>query len=206
MDKKQRAKRGSKSATGPKRMPDRLAGRAGLSLVEFQLGRRGFEFVRMPLDSKSGDIWAETGVGRISIEVKTTVRGQSWFVKSNQTNSEFFVLTNLDEARCYVLTSDEMLVAISNSKEAWPGVYVVFASAIPDDALDGWKRLGGRSMNAIRNENAREPARSFYKSTRIVRHTLVDGTDKIYKYPPISPKNSDDRVAVRASWRKANRC
>lgn len=161
-------------------MPSALAGRAGLALVEFQLGRRGFEFVRTPPNSKSGDLWAETGIGRISIEVKATFKGASWFIKRDQTSSEFFCLTSLSDAACYVLTTAEMAAAISMSAIAWPGVYVVHLASLPIDAVEGWHRLGGDEMKEI----TRETRKAKYVSTRTVRHTLADGSTKVYSYAP----------------------
>lgn len=171
-----------KETKSPKRMPSALAGRAGMSLVEFQLGRRGFEFLRTPPESKSGDLWAETGVGRVSIEVKSTVRGNSWFVKSSQTGSEFYCLTNLDEALCYVVTRREMDIAITQSPLTYPGVYSVHFRSLPADSLEGWFRLGGERKRAIE----KEAKRATYKSTRVVKQKMADGTIKTYVYPATS--------------------
>lgn len=161
-------------------MPTALVGRAGISLVEFQLGRRGFESVPTPFNSKSGDLWAEIETGRISIEVKTAEKGRSWFVKSSQTTSEFFCLVNLEDAMCYVVTRDEMTDVLNKSGQAHPGIYIVREKTLPADAREGWSRMGSRRMSVV----FAEQRRPNYKSTRRVTREMADGSLKTYVYPP----------------------
>lgn len=170
--------RGAKKEA-PKKMPTALVGRAGLSFVEFHLGRRGFEFIRTPSNSSQGDLWAQTGIGRVSIEVKTTVRGNSWFIHEKQTTSEFYCLTNLEEAYCHVLSHREMQAAIACSATAFPGVYMVFDRSLPLDSFEGWHRLGAERMRDVQ----RERRSAGYRSTRTVKHILSDGSTKTYVYP-----------------------
>lgn len=172
------------------KIPSLLTGRTGVALVEFQLGRRGFEFMQTPFHSKSGDLWTEAEVGRISIEVKTTDKGRSWFVKSNQTTSEIFCLVNLEDAMCYVLTRDEMAIAISKSSAAYPGIYCVKEKSLPPDALEGWSRVGSRRMRAVFAER-RRPS---YKSTRRVTRVMADGSSRTYEYPP---SNQNEKTSAQ---------
>jgi hypothetical protein len=114
-----------------------LTGRAGVALVQFQLGRRGFEFVETPLNSDQGDLWANTRMGRLSLEVKTSSSGLKWIIRKRQTNSEIIVLVSLMDAQCYVLTRAE--VAALAAKE----MTTVYFTQLPGDALDGWGKIGG---------------------------------------------------------------
>jgi hypothetical protein len=157
-----------------------LVGRAGLALVEFQLGRRGFDFIQTAGNSKSGDIWAEIETGRVSIEVKTTARGKSWFVKTKQTNSEFFCLVSLQDAAVYVLTRQEMEIAVKASQAAHPGIYIVYLKSLPLDAFEGWSRLGSSRMSDVK----RRRQHVAYTVTRKVTRKMADGTVKTYVYPP----------------------
>lgn len=179
-----------KKKTRISNMPTALVGRAGMSLVEFQLGRRGFESVQTPPNSKSGDLWAEIESGRISIEVKTTEKGRSWYVKNNQTTSEFFCLVNLDDAMCYVVTRAEMTDVLNNSGQAHPGVYIVRERTLPADAREGWSRIGSRRMSLVFAERRRPN----YKATRRVTRQMADGSMKTYVYPPTNQNESPRNV------------
>lgn len=163
----------------PKCAPTALIGRAGLALVEFQLGRRGFENVQTPMNSKSGDIWAEIESGRVSIEVKSTARGGSWFVRPAQTRSEFFCLVRLDDAVCYILSRVEMDAVIKGKKPSYPGIWIVSHKALPQDSFEGWSRFGSIRMRDVYAARRRPT----YKSTRRITHILADGTEKTYIYP-----------------------
>lgn len=159
-----------------------LLGRAGVSLVMFQLLRRGFEAVETPLNSPFGDIWAQTPLGRVSIEVKASSKDPVWALKKGQISSDFFCFVGLWEGVCWVLTRDDVLKIASNYNIRPENGVPITLKYLPDFSQEGWDKLGGDKMNQFL-EMHKENKRLRYTSTRIVRRTLADGTIKEYVYP-----------------------
>ncbi len=122
-----------------------VIGRAGLALVEFQLLRRGHECVRtFEGGSGSGDIWAETGLGRISIEVKTTVRDGVWNLRTKQKIADIYAFVSLSDARTHILTAAEVTGLFQTRTNYSDGSIRVRHYHMPKDALEGWAKLSVR--------------------------------------------------------------
>lgn len=161
-------------------LPSALAARGGVALVEFHLARRGFEFMQTAKDSKSGDIWAETPTGRLSIEVKTSRTGTGWFIKRAQQRSEMYCLVCLDDAQVFVLTATEIEAALLACIDAYQGIAVLKRDAMPTNCLEAWSKIGD-------GKKRRRPDHrviNHYTSTRVVRRKMANGETKIYTYPP----------------------
>lgn len=136
---------------GQRRIEDcSLIGQSGVALVEFQLARRGHQCIRMPPGCPSGDMWAETALGRVSIEVKATERGRSWFVRMNQTVSEVYVFVYLEDAECYILTKDEVASLIAARATPSDGVCKIQQNWFPKHSYEGWSRLGASAAPDFR--------------------------------------------------------
>ena len=158
-----------------------LVGKCGIALVEFQLTRRGCECVRTDQSSASGDLWAETGIGRISIEVKTSAVGQKWIIRENQTRSEVWVFVTIEAAYCYVLTSDEVHQIMPSLSRHKTGPMQIFSSSFPEGSREGWDKLGIR------------------KAPNMSLMSHIVGLPKEPKYIPSDQRSGIDVVALSKS-------
>lgn len=145
-----------------------------MGLVIWNLARRGIECQATTQNSNSGDIWAKLPGGRtVAIEVKGTGKA-GWHIREAQARRvDWFALVSIHDARCWVLTRAEMLDCPHH--ELGPGVWVVSRSHVPTVGADAWDRL------------TKAPApkpKAIYRTQRLVRRTLADGTIKEYRYGP----------------------
>lgn len=150
----------------------------GLALVEFHLARRGAEFARTRSDSDHGDIWADCGGRKIAIEVKTTFESSGWHVKRQQNRADFYCLVHLEEAKCYVLSTEAMQQILANAADIFPGIGLVKRTSLPPDCAEKWNDLGLNRLPGV------WLATRNYRSTRRVTHTLKSGELRTYVYPP----------------------
>lgn len=86
-------------------------------------------------------MWAETGLGRISIEVKATEQSRSWFYRMSQMHSEVYVFVHLNNVECYILTRDEVAAAIVSLPTPLDGIYKLPANLFPAGSREGWDKL-----------------------------------------------------------------
>jgi hypothetical protein len=162
--------------------PSPLIERGGIALVEFHLARRGIESIRTQQHSARGDIWAEAPIGRISIEVKTTAKSNGWFVSRGQHASEIYCLVHLESARVWVVTAGEIDTLLRDAADIHPGkIARIIASSLPRESLEAWEKIGGLRMATVyRAFGPRKSGRAL--AGRTVKHTLSDGTVKVYRY------------------------
>lgn len=131
----------------------KLTAAGGLALVEFQLARRGAEFARTMPGSDHGDLWADCNGHKVAIEIKTTFEASAWHIRRNQSGADFYCLVSLDDARCYVLGTDEMQQILQSAPDIYSGVAIVKRQALPTDAFEGWARMGFGKMAHIPKES-----------------------------------------------------
>lgn len=167
----------------PRRPQSPLVELGGVALVEFHLCRRGMDCVRTQGRSARGDIWADTPIGRISIEVKTTGKSNGWFVKRRQYRAEIYCLVHLESARCWVMTGDEIDALLTTAADIYvDNVARIMATDLPKESLEAWDKIGGLRMVTVYRAFGVRPNKP-YRSDRVVKKTLRDGTVKVYRYP-----------------------
>lgn len=168
-----------------------LVGRGGVAFVEFQLARRGVECLRTLDSSASGDVWAETGIGRISIEVKTTDGGRSWFVRRNQTRSEIFIFVNLSGGYCYILTMNEVSDLMARFADQSAASQKIPERWLRKSDRDAWSKMGLRYADNLpsapdigvfhRTIDLQDDVR--YRAPSIEKTTGSDGAVKYFVRP-----------------------
>lgn len=164
-----------------------LTGHGGLGLVMFFLARKKIDFALTPERSPLGDIWVSVSGCKYGIEVKTCRGKLAWQIDTRQINNvDFYVLVSMDKAECFILSSMEMVAHVAGAPRVYGNVYMVTRGQIDDGALNAWDKIGGISGGGVdvvlRRVRTKGPA--FRTSTKTVRKTLADGTEKTYVYRP----------------------
>jgi len=166
-----------------------LIAKAGVGLSMFHLARNGLEFVTTIGNSDAGDMWVRLPVGGlVPVEIKASFEGK-WNLRREQlTRVKFIILTDIGEARCWVLSQAEVLSFARNDAEG----FCVVKRALPKESEDAWSLFGVIPMATRRPRAYRTPPPPSGKFHR-VRKLLANGQIKEYTYD----RRSRDVISTR---------
>jgi hypothetical protein len=155
------------------KLTPRMVEKAGLGLVIWNLARRGIECLPTTENSSQGDLWAKLLDGQmIRIEVKA-MTSTGWHIRRGQAlRADCFVFVSIHDARCWVLSQEQVALAIAEGSDRGECV-VITKAKMPASAADSWSGLSASQPKQPRS----------YRSARVVRKVLADGTTKTYRYP-----------------------
>ncbi len=145
-----------------------------MGLVMWNLCRRGIECNPTSQNSHEGDLWARLpDGGMIRIEVNASTE-TAWHIRRGQiSGADCFVLVSIHDARYWVLTQAEVAVPMASCTQRGD-VVVIGRAKLPQHALDNWGSLSPAKPKMPR----------AYRSERVVRKVLADGTIEVYRCPP----------------------
>jgi hypothetical protein len=144
-------------------------GRAGAALAEFHFLRLGYECVKTPHYSASGDFWVEMDGAPKRVEVKTSMN-RNWVIRRKQIEAvDFCLFIALTEA-CAWLVSKEAILAKLEGRDA-----MSVTDRVAD--LESERRFHHeRSFGSVIYTKRKDVRK------RIVRRRLASGEVKEYRY------------------------
>lgn len=161
-----------------------LTGKGGVGLAMFQLAKRRIEFAMTWDNCPIGDLWIEVRGAKFSIEVKTCRGATNWLVSRAQIGrADFYCFVSMENASCYIATSDEVKAAARSAPDSTPGIAAITDRDIGYDCREAWSKITAKAEH----KPWAGPKRSNRVAPRTVRRTLADGSVKTYTYAPYAP-------------------